>query len=93
MEEFCLLGTQAQYDQVIGGEACMWAEYVDSTNMLSRFWSVKRQHSTNAAMIVSFPSCRPRASAIAERLWSQQSVNDTQSAVERIHLMKCRMMR
>jgi hexosaminidase len=33
-------GTEAQYKLVIGGEAAMWAEYVDGSNLISRVWFV-----------------------------------------------------
>lgn len=68
------LGTEKDKDQVIGGEVCMWGEYVDGTNLLSRLW--------------------PRASAVAERLWSPaQITSDTDSAAFRLDQQRCRMLK
>jgi hexosaminidase len=66
-------GTESEKNQVIGGEAAMWGEYVDGTNILARLW--------------------PRASAVAERLWSPSTVNDTASAAFRLDQQRCRMVR
>lgn len=66
-------GTAAQKALVLGGEAAMWGEFVDGTNLTPRLW--------------------PRASAVAERLWSDPLV--TQSADDawpRLHEFRCRML-
>ena len=50
--------------RILGGEACMWSEYVSPENIDSRIW--------------------PRTAAIAERLWSPQSVTDVNSMYGRL---------
>jgi hexosaminidase len=56
--------SSADLQRILGGEACMWAEYVSPENIDSRIW--------------------PRTAAIAERLWSPQSVTDVSSMYERL---------
>ena len=65
-------GTAVEQSLVMGGHAALWAEYVDSTNFLTRYW--------------------PRVAAVAERLWSRASVNDTDAAMPRLHNFRCRMI-
>uniref|UniRef100_A0AAY4AP62 Beta-hexosaminidase n=1 Tax=Denticeps clupeoides TaxID=299321 RepID=A0AAY4AP62_9TELE len=72
VEPLTFKGTDAQKKLVIGGEACLWGEYVDASNLTPRLW--------------------PRASAVAERLWSDQGVRDISDAYVRLVQHRCRMV-
>ncbi|KAK2576822.1 hypothetical protein KPH14_005456 [Odynerus spinipes] len=57
---------------MLGGEACMWGEFVDRNNVHPRIW--------------------PRASATAERLWSEKA-ESLDDAASRLEEHACRMNR
>ncbi|XP_071392384.1 beta-hexosaminidase subunit alpha [Centroberyx affinis] len=67
-------GTEEQKKLVIGGEVCMWGEYVDATNLSPRLW--------------------PRASAAAERLWSdEKQTSSVDQAFPRLRDFRCKLLR
>ena len=66
-------GPKESKDLVLGGEACIWGEFVNTINLIPRAW--------------------PRASAVAERLWSSRStIGTAHDAAPRMQEHECRML-
>jgi len=65
-------GTAEQQSLVIGGEACLWGEYVNEDNLI--------------------PEGFPRATAVAEKLWSSKETTDINDAASRLEEHTCRMI-
>ena len=63
----------SQQKLMLGGEACMWGETVDDSDLFNTVW--------------------PRAAAVAERLWSPASVQDTDLFKPRLENFKCLLTR
>uniref|UniRef100_A0A8C3E943 Beta-hexosaminidase n=1 Tax=Corvus moneduloides TaxID=1196302 RepID=A0A8C3E943_CORMO len=72
VEPLSFAGSPEQKALVMGGEACMWGEYVDVTNLTPRLW--------------------PRAGAVAERLWSNETVRDVEDAYARLAEFRCTLL-
>jgi hexosaminidase len=62
--------TPEEAQRILGGEACVWTEYISPENFDLRVW--------------------PRAAAIAERLWSPQTVKDVDSMYRRLDVLSAR---
>ena len=58
------IGSDDAKRRILGGEAYLWGEFVDGTNLLARLW--------------------PKTAAVAERLWSAASVNNSEDAQFRL---------
>ncbi|MBL8959372.1 MAG: family 20 glycosylhydrolase [Gemmatimonadetes bacterium] len=63
--------TPDEQRRVLGGEACMWSEFVSYETTDSRLW--------------------PRLGAVAERLWSPQSVTDVPDMYRRLDILAGRL--
>ena len=89
---FYYLGTAEQKKLVIGGEACMWGSKYKRKKQKSLF-----RVYLNFIVFVDatnvIPRTWPRASTVAERLWSAIDVTDVNDATRRLEEHRCRYIR
>lgn len=78
---------------ILGGEACMWAEQVDSLSIEERVWPRGNSFSLLSIVgIASLPTLHfffEPAAAVGERLWSAQDVTNISFATTRLNSFRC----
>ena len=77
------------------GEACLWAEFIDDTNAISRTWP--RASAVSPMPWHPLPSPGSTLTSwcvwqVIERLWSAEDVRDVTSATARLHDFRCRLL-
>lgn len=86
--------TDEQKKLVVGIETCMWSEFVDATNAISRLWPVgtrERGREREISFSDRVLSWTQRTAAVAERAWSAKDVTDVNDARGRLHEFRCKV--
>ena len=74
------------------GRICRWKQ-CHYTNLVYYKKLIKVQNLFETILNPILKKTRPRASAVAERLWSDANVTDIDDAGDRIEENRCRMIR